>query len=192
MDDHLYKIIVLGDGCVGKSALTIQFIQSYFVEEYDPTIEDFYRKQCVVDGIVCFLDILDTAGQSEYTVLRDQYMRNGDGFLCVYSIISKSTFFDLQELIVQLHHVKDIDDGCSVPLLIVGNKCDLISRREVSREEGGCLAQKYHTMYMETSARTRTNVDEAFYELVRVIRRNPYRSTSPHVQQKKFSKCDLL
>ena len=58
-----YKMIVLGDGGVGKSALTIQFISNYFVEEYDPNIEDCYRKQAVIDGEVCRLDILDTAGQ---------------------------------------------------------------------------------------------------------------------------------
>ena len=56
-------MIVLGDGGVGKSALTIQFISNYFVEEYDPNIEDCYRKQAVIDGEVCRLDILDTAGQ---------------------------------------------------------------------------------------------------------------------------------
>ena len=58
-----YKMIVLGDGGGGKSALTIQFISNYFVEEYDPNIEDCYRKQAVIGGEVCRLDILDTAGQ---------------------------------------------------------------------------------------------------------------------------------
>jgi small GTP-binding protein len=58
-----YKLVVVGGGGVGKSALTIQFIQSHFVEEYDPTIEDSYRKQCVIDEEVAVLDILDTAGQ---------------------------------------------------------------------------------------------------------------------------------
>ncbi|CAH8519635.1 unnamed protein product [Schistosoma mattheei] len=61
-----YKLVVVGAGGVGKSALTIQLIQNHFVEEYDPTIEDSYRKQMVIDGEICLLDILDTAGQEEY------------------------------------------------------------------------------------------------------------------------------
>ncbi|PVU87385.1 hypothetical protein BB560_006499, partial [Smittium megazygosporum] len=61
-----YKLVVVGGGGVGKSALTIQFIQSHFVDEYDPTIEDSYRKQCVIDGETALLDVLDTAGQEEY------------------------------------------------------------------------------------------------------------------------------
>ena len=62
-----YKLVVVGGGGVGKSALTIQFIQSHFVDEYDPTIEDSYRKQCVIDEEVALLDILDTAGQEVCT-----------------------------------------------------------------------------------------------------------------------------
>ncbi|KAJ2412090.1 RAS1 protein, partial [Coemansia sp. RSA 2531] len=61
-----YKLVVVGGGGVGKSALTIQFIQSHFVDEYDPTIEDSYRKQCTIDNETAMLDVLDTAGQEEY------------------------------------------------------------------------------------------------------------------------------
>ena len=76
-----YKLVVVGAGGVGKSALTIQLIQNQFMEEYDPTIEDSYRKQVVVDKEACYLDILDTAGQEEYSAMKDQYMRTGEGFL---------------------------------------------------------------------------------------------------------------
>merc|ERR1711862_413080 len=67
-----YRIVVVGAG--GKSALTVRFIQGNFVEKYDPTIEDSYRKLVAVDGVACLLDIMDTAGQEEYSALRDQYM----------------------------------------------------------------------------------------------------------------------
>ncbi len=60
------------------------------MDEYDPTIEDSYRKQCVIDDEVALLDILDTAGQEEYSAMREQYMRTGEGFLLVYSITDKS------------------------------------------------------------------------------------------------------
>jgi hypothetical protein len=74
---HEYRIVVVGAGGVGKSALTVRFIQGNFVEKYDPTIEDSYRKQVAVDGVACLLDIMDTAGQEEYSALRDQYMKTG-------------------------------------------------------------------------------------------------------------------
>ncbi|XP_060030634.1 ras-related protein R-Ras isoform X1 [Erinaceus europaeus] len=81
-----HKLVVVGGGGVGKSALTIQFIQSYFVSDYDPTIEDSYTKICTVDGIPARLDILDTAGQEEFGAMREQYMRAGHGFLLVFAI----------------------------------------------------------------------------------------------------------
>ena len=91
-----YKIVVLGSGGVGKSALTVQFVQGIFVEKYDPTIEDSYRKQVEVDGQQCMLEILDTAGTEQFTAMRDLYMKNGQGFVLVYSITAQSTFNDLQ------------------------------------------------------------------------------------------------
>merc|ERR1711924_105017 len=78
---HEYRIVVVGAGGVGKSALTVRFIQGNFVEKYDPTIEDSYRKQVAVDGVAVLLDIMDTAGQEEYSALRDQYMKTGQGFI---------------------------------------------------------------------------------------------------------------
>uniref|UniRef100_A0A674NKB5 RAP1A, member of RAS oncogene family a n=1 Tax=Takifugu rubripes TaxID=31033 RepID=A0A674NKB5_TAKRU len=97
-----YKLVVLGSGGVGKSALTVQFVQGIFVEKYDPTIEDSYRKQVEVDGQQCMLEILDTAGTEQFTAMRDLYMKNGQGFALVYSITAQSTFNDLQDLREQI------------------------------------------------------------------------------------------
>ncbi len=97
-------------GGVGKSALTIQLIQNHFVDEYDPTIEDSYRKQVVIDGETCLLDILDTAGQEEYSAMRDQYMRTGEGFLCVFAIDNMKSFEDVESYRGQIRRVKDADD----------------------------------------------------------------------------------
>ncbi|CAB1421683.1 unnamed protein product [Pleuronectes platessa] len=114
-----YKLVVLGSGGVGKSALTVQFVQGIFVEKYDPTIEDSYRKQVEVDGQQCMLEILDTAGTEQFTAMRDLYMKNGQGFALVYSITAQSTFNDLQDLREQILRVKDTED---VPMILVGNK----------------------------------------------------------------------
>ncbi|MED6268505.1 hypothetical protein CHARACLAT_023103 [Characodon lateralis] len=105
-----YKLVVLGSGGVGKSALTVQFVQGIFVEKYDPTIEDSYRKQVEVDGLQCMLEILDTAGTEQFTAMRDLYMKNGQGFALVFSITAQSTFNDLQDLREQILRVKDAED----------------------------------------------------------------------------------
>jgi len=163
-----YKIVILGSGGVGKSALTIQFIQGNFVEKYDPTIEDSYRKHVEVDGKACTLDILDTAGQEEYSAMRDQYMRTGQGFILVYSITDPSSFEDSQSIHDQLLRSKDAE---SVPLVLVGNKCDLEEERSVSKDEGNKLAEKFGTYckFVEASAKAQINVEEAFYSIVRLI-----------------------
>jgi GTPase KRas protein len=163
-----YKLVVVGGGGVGKSALTIQLIQSHFVDEYDPTIEDSYRKQCVIDDEVALLDVLDTAGQEEYSAMREQYMRTGEGFLLVYSITSRSSFEEISTFQQQILRVKDRD---SYPIIVVANKADLEHERQVSSQEGRALAASFGCKFIETSAKNRTNVDEAFYGLVREIRR---------------------
>ncbi|THH16406.1 hypothetical protein EUX98_g9304 [Antrodiella citrinella] len=163
-----YKLVVVGGGGVGKSCLTIQFIQSHFVEEYDPTIEDSYRKQCVIDEEVALLDVLDTAGQEEYGAMREQYMRTGEGFLLVYSITSRNSFEEISTFHQQILRVKDQD---SFPVIVVANKCDLEYERQVGMNEGRDLAKHFGCKFIETSAKQRINVDEAFTNLVREIRK---------------------
>lgn len=80
------------------------------MDEYDPTIEDSYRKQVVIDGETCLLDILDTAGQEEYSAMRDQYMRTGEGFLCVFAIDNMKSFEDVESYRGQIRRVKDAED----------------------------------------------------------------------------------
>ncbi|XP_070532679.1 GTPase NRas-like [Ptychodera flava] len=173
-----YKLVVVGAGGVGKSALTIQLIQNHFVDEYDPTIEDSYRKQVVIDGETCLLDILDTAGQEEYSAMRDQYMRTGEGFLCVFAVNNAKSFEDIGSYREQIKRVKDADD---VPMVLVGNKCDLPTRA-VDLKEAHALAKSYGIPFIETSAKTRQGVDDAFYTLVREIRR--YKERRGNLQKK--------
>lgn len=163
-----YKLVVVGGGGVGKSAITIQFIQSYFVTDYDPTIEDSYTKQCVIDDIPAKLDILDTAGQEEFSAMREQYMRSGEGFLLVFSVADHASFDELYKFHKQILRVKDRDE---FPMLMVGNKADLEMHRVVSLEEAQALSRQLKVPYIECSAKARMNVDQAFHELVRLVRR---------------------
>ncbi|KZP10223.1 ras protein [Athelia psychrophila] len=159
-----WRIAALGDGCVGKTALAVQFTLNCFT--YDPTIEDAYRKQLVVDSKLCFVEVIDTAGQEEYATLRDQWVREAQGFILVYSITSRSTFDRLEVFRQSMLRVKS-----SKPIfMLVGNKCDKAHEREVSKEEGQALARSFGCHFAETSAKTATNVDYLFTSLVRALR----------------------
>jgi len=86
------------------------------------------------------MDILDTAGQDEYSAMRDQYMRTGQGFLFVYSITSRFSFESLEDLRERLFRAKDSD---RVPIVLCANKCDLITDRQVTKQEGENLAKSW-------------------------------------------------
>ena len=105
--------------------MTIQLIQNQFVEEYDPTIEDSYRKQVVIDGETCLLEIIDTAGKEEYRAMMDQNMGTGEGFLIVFAVNNAKSFEDISQYREQIKRVKDAEE---VPMVMVGNKCDLPNR----------------------------------------------------------------
>ena len=120
-----YRIVVLGDGGVGKSALTLQYVQHNFIDYHDPTIEvsphvssvicvtflisaqDAYQQRTVIDSEPCLLDILDTAGQVEFTAMREQYMRCGEGFIICYSITERWVM--TQHLVYTQYKRTDVD-----------------------------------------------------------------------------------
>uniref|UniRef100_A0A7N9D687 small monomeric GTPase n=1 Tax=Macaca fascicularis TaxID=9541 RepID=A0A7N9D687_MACFA len=154
----LHKVIMVGSGGVGKSALTLQFMYDEFVEDYEPTKADSYRKKVVLDGEEVQIDILDTAGQEDYAAIRDNYFRSGEGFLLVFSITEHESFTATAEFREQILRVKAEED--KIPLLVVGNKSDLEERRQVPVEEARSKAEEWGVQYVETSAKTRANVDK--------------------------------
>lgn len=170
-----YKVVVLGSGGVGKSALTVKFVTGQFVEKYDPTIEDFYRKEIDVDHNPSILEILDTAGTEQFASMRDLYIKNGQGFLLIYSLLNRQTFTDLKPMRDQILRVKNAD---SVPLILVGNKSDMFDEREVSANEAKLLAEEWGCPHFETSAKSNTNVDEVFTEIVRRMKTTQKSSSS--------------
>jgi len=166
---QLYKVIMVGAGGVGKSALTLQWMYTEFVQDYEPTKADSYRKKVILDGEEIQVDILDTAGQEDYCAIRDNYFRSGEGFLCVYSIVEDvGEVANCGELREQIIRVKDNDDR--IPFILVGNKCDLEEKRKVSKSVGENKAKAWGVEFIETSAKTRENVDKAFFDLLRLIR----------------------
>ena len=172
----MYKLVMLGVGGVGKSCLTIQLVNKYFTYEYNPTIENSFRKQLTVDDETCLLEILDTAGQEEYLAMRDQHISQGQGFVLVYAVDNRNTFDQLPQLYNSITRVKESD---AAPCVIMGNKADMTDKK-VQAQEGKDMAKKLgNSPFFETSAKTRLNVEEGFSQLVRQIRRTEQRSSTP-------------
>ncbi|CAM4920913.1 unnamed protein product [Rotaria socialis] len=190
-DKPTYKIIVLGSGGVGKSAITIQFVKSFFFSDYDPTIEDSYVKQCLIDNQIAQLEILDSAGQEEFKPMRDQYVRVGEGFLLVFSLTDRRSLDECYKLHRDILRIKDTDN---VPMLLIGNKLDICQTGMDAHARAAAASMRIP--YFETSARTRHNIDEIFIELVRLIRRNKCQyqtnnnmSSSKKKKQENNAKC---
>lgn len=136
------------------------------------------------------LEVLDTAGQEEYTALRDQWIRDGEGFVLVYSINSRASFSRIRNFHKQILRVKESAassppnlPGTSVPMaasavpagpapvMLVANKIDRNTEREVSTQEGSALAKEIGCDFIETSAKLNTNVEKAFFDTVRQLRK---------------------
>lgn len=131
------------------------------------------------------LEILDTAGTEQFTAMRDLYMKNGQGFVLVYSIVALGTFNDLVEMREQILRVKDSDD---VPMVLVGNKSDLNDSRVVTTQQGEEMAQRFNNcLFFEASAKLKVNVDKIFHELIRAINKK-----SPTKEKPKKKGCLLL
>eukprot|EP00755_Sulcionema_specki_P016688 Sspe_Gene.62628::Locus_35292_Transcript_1_1_Confidence_1.000_Length_1147::g.62628::m.62628 len=178
-----YKVVVFGDGAVGKSAITVRFIQEKYLNEFGASIVDEYRKESTVDGETTVFDVVDTAGQEDYRPLLKNYFKNGDGFLAVYSICNKNSFLEVEKL---RNEILAINGTAHVPMVLLGNKCDLSAERAVSTKEGEALAAKFGGVpFFETSAKDDINITEAFAQIAREIRwkngggQGPAKSASP-------------
>ena len=153
------KISVLGNSMVGKSALTFRFINNKFPTEHDTTIEDSYSIPTRINDHDCQLEILDTAGQDDYQTMLDTWINASEGFLLVYSIDNKESF---EALKVKFDRIKQLKEGQQFSVVIVGNKCDLEDKREVTKEEVENYAKSKNLQFLEASALNTINVKEAF------------------------------
>ena len=187
IEDKQYKIVMLGSGAVGKSAITVQMVSGHFLSSYDPTIEDSYRTTININNQDIILNILDTAGQEEFYALRDQYMRSGDGYIIVFSITSVTSFLEVNAIKEQLNIVLDADNNTLIPIILVGNKCDLEEYRQVQSSDAQRLAEEWRVKYFETSAKNKTNINRIFEELVYLIEANNQTNIQNTSNQNKHS-----
>ncbi|KAL6435048.1 hypothetical protein ACFW04_005266 [Cataglyphis niger] len=155
------KIAIMGYRSVGKSSLSIQFVEGQFVDSYDPTIENTFTKSTRVNSQDYELKLVDTAGQDEYSIFPTQYSMDIHGYVLVYSITSAKSFE-----IVQIIYDKllDITGKLHVPIVLVGNKTDLYVDRMITTDQGKRLANSWNAAFLETSAKqNEVSIDFPFF-----------------------------
>ncbi|OBZ76613.1 GTP-binding protein rhb1 [Grifola frondosa] len=180
------KIAVLGARSVGKSSLVIQYIENHFVESYYPTIESTFTKAINYKGVDYDCDIIDTAGQDEYTILNSKHAIGIHGFVLVYSVTSRKSFDMVQTVYDKIINFCGIN---SIPCVIVGAKMDLQQQRQVAVKEGQELATSHGAAWIETSAKNNVNVAKVFELcLGEIERRLPNSKSEP--QRKTALSCD--
>ncbi|KPJ12448.1 Ras-related protein Rab-2A [Papilio machaon] len=163
---YLFKYIIIGDTGVGKSCLLLQFTDKRFQPVHDLTIGvEFGARMITIDGKQIKLQIWDTAGQEAFRSITRSYYRGAAGALLVYDITRRDTF---NHLTTWLEDARQHSNSNMV-IMLIGNKSDLESRREVKKEEGEAFAREHGLVFMETSAKTAANVEEAFINTAKEI-----------------------
>ncbi|XP_040320456.1 GTP-binding protein Rheb [Herpailurus yagouaroundi] len=146
-----------------KSSLTIQFVEGQFVDSYDPTIENTFTKLITVNGQEYHLQLVDTAGQDEYSIFPQTYSIDINGYILVYSVTSIKSF----EVIKVIHgKLLDMVGKVQIPIMLVGNKKDLHMERVISYEEGKALAESWNAAFLESSAKENQTAVDVFRRII--------------------------
>ncbi|KAF0427354.1 ras-2 [Gigaspora rosea] len=162
-------IAVLGSRAVGKSSLTIQFVENYFVDSYYPTIENTFNKVIRYRGQEIAAEIIDTAGQDEHSILNSTHAVGIHGYILVYSITSRQSF---EMIKIIRDKILNYTGRESVPIVLVGNKTDLHLQRQLTPEEGRELASQWHCAWTEASAKHNENITRIFELMISEIEKN--------------------
>lgn len=156
---YLFKYIIVGDTAVGKSCLLLQFTDKRFQPIHDLTIGvEFGSRTVTIDDNPVKLQIWDTAGQEKFRSITRSYYRGTGGALLVYDITRRETFEHLTEWLDDCRKYS----SSNTTVMLIGNKSDLEDKREVTTAEGEAFAKANGLFFLEVSAKTAANVDEAF------------------------------
>ncbi|KAG8180493.1 hypothetical protein JTE90_007451 [Oedothorax gibbosus] len=165
--DYLFKLLLIGDSGVGKTCILFRFSEDTFNSTFISTIGiDFKIKTIELDGKKIKLQIWDTAGQERFRTITTAYYRGAMGIMLVYDVTNERSFENIKNWIRNIEEHASTD----VEKMILGNKCDVNDRRQVSKERGEQLAIEYGIRFNETSAKNSINVQEAFLSLARDIK----------------------
>ncbi|MBN3315023.1 RB39B protein, partial [Atractosteus spatula] len=165
---YQFRIILLGDSTVGKSSLLKRFTDGVYSDVADPTVGvDFYARSLEIEpGVKIKLQLWDTAGQERFRSITTSYYRNSVGGLLVFDLTNRKTFEHVQEWHREVsEHIRPYH----MVFILIGHKSDLAGERKVTREEAEKLAASLGVRYVETSAKSNSNVDRAFETLTRDI-----------------------
>ena len=159
--EYAFKLILGGDGAVGKTSMVHRYVENEFETDYKSTIgTSIMKKECKfkeLESTVRFI-IWDLAGQAQFKRVRQSYLANAEAGILVYDVTNRSSFENIDK-----NWYREIKKASpDIVLILVGNKIDLESKRVVSRDEGEALAQNLTLTYVETSAKTGENIDDAF------------------------------
>lgn len=160
------KIAVVGSRSVGKSSMTVRYVEDHFVELYYPTIENQFSKTINYKNQDYAVEILDTAGQDEFSIMNEKHLIGIHGYLLVYSVTSRQSFELIKVIRDKILNSIGTDQ---IPIVLVGNKCDLNYQRQVELNEGQELAKEFGYKFLETSVRDDLNIDKAFESLIDAI-----------------------
>ena len=164
--DLLYKIIIIGDTCVGKSNILSRYLKDEFKEDSKSTVGvELGTKFVKVKGVGAKLQIWDTAGQERYKSITSSYYKGSHGCFIVYDITSETSFENVEKWYEQAQK----DASKEVSIILVGNKCDLENERKVSKEKGEEKAKSLNAPFFETSALSKINIDDIFKEMINNI-----------------------
>jgi small GTP-binding protein len=158
--DYMFKLLIVGESGVGKTCMLLRFADNLFEEDFLSTIGvDFKVKEINLDGKRVKLQIWDSAGQERFRNITSSYYRNCSGIIIVYDVTRRDSFEKVTDWITEVRRFVP-----TVPLILVGNKCDR-EDRQVSTEDGHQLAESQGLIFLETSAKMNTNIEAAFQEL---------------------------
>jgi len=165
--DFLFKILLIGDSGVGKSCLLLRFADDTYTENYISTIGvDFKIRTLEIDGKTVKLQIWDTAGQERFRTITSSYYRGAHGIIIVYDVTNNESFGNVEQWLQEIERYASEN----VDKLLVGNKCDLETKKVVTNEVGERFAKSVGMKFVETSAKVSTNVEEAFLAMATQIK----------------------
>ncbi|EME28722.1 small GTP-binding protein of Ras family [Galdieria sulphuraria] len=180
------RIVVLGPKAVGKSALTIRFCEGIFHSSYLPTIEDTYLATLKLEGQIYNLEIIDTGGQDEYSILSSQCTIGVHGYLLVFDITDYLSFELLKVLHERLVNMLGLD---TIPCILVGMKLDEQEDRAVNTAEVEQMAREWLCPYIECSAKDGIHIDTVFHSLILEMERPTVQVAASHTEKNTTSRC---
>ena len=175
------KIITLGDSHVGKSSLIFKFIEDKFSSSYMSTVGfDLKFKTIKINNEEIKVMIFDTAGQERFRSLASNYIKKANGILLVYDISDKNSFLNIENWMTNIKE----ESSDTIPIILIGNKCDLDEQRKIQKEEGEQFANNNNLKFFETSCKDGDNVENCFIELTKqIIERKKEKQFNPNTQK---------